>query len=206
MRARVIALSGASGRAPKPSRIRSTTGRGAEEGFVTVVGGCGRRARRNGRAATLRYHSTFADLAARRAPMSLLAFIEKNWMLITVAFVSGAMLVWPLVQRRFSAMKEVGTHVATQLINRDALVLDVREPKEVEGGRLPNAVHIPLSQLDARVGEIASHASRPVVAYCARGQRSRGAGAALAKAGFKDIYHLTGGLAAWRGAGLPVEK
>jgi len=29
---------------------------------------------------------------------------------------------------------------------------------------------------------------------------------ALAKAGFKDVYHLTGGLAAWRGAGLPVEK
>ena len=32
------------------------------------------------------------------------------------------------------------------------------------------------------------------------------AGATLAKAGFKDIYHLTGGIAAWRGAGLPVEK
>jgi hypothetical protein len=31
-------------------------------------------------------------------------------------------------------------------------------------------------------------------------------GATLAKAGFKDIYHLTGGIAAWRGAGLPVEK
>ncbi|HET9341081.1 MAG TPA: rhodanese-like domain-containing protein [Casimicrobiaceae bacterium] len=138
--------------------------------------------------------------------MSLLAFIEKNWMLITVAFVSGAMLLWPLVQRRFSTMKDVGTHVATQLINRDALVLDVREPKEVEGGKLPRAVHIPLSELDKRVGEIAAHASRPVVAYCARGQRSRSAGAALAKAGFKDIYHLTGGLAAWRGAGLPVEK
>ena len=30
--------------------------------------------------------------------------------------------------------------------------------------------------------------------------------ATLAKAGFKDIYHLTGGIAAWRGAGLPVEK
>ena len=138
--------------------------------------------------------------------MSLLPFLEKNWMLILVAFVSGAMLVWPLVQRRFSPVKDVGTHVATQLMNRDALVLDVREAKEMDGGKLPHAVHIPLSELDARVGEIARHASRPVVAYCARGQRSRGVGAALAKAGFKDVYHLTGGLAAWRGAGLPVEK
>jgi len=138
--------------------------------------------------------------------MTLVAFVEKNWMLITVAFVSGAMLVWPLVQRRFSAMKEVGTHVATQLMNRDALVLDVREPKEADGGKLPNAVHIPLSELPKRIAEIAPHASRPVIAYCERGQRSRGAGDALTKAGFKDIYHLTGGLAAWRGAGLPLEK
>ena len=46
----------------------------------------------------------------------------------------------------------------------------------------------------------------PVIVYCASGRRSRMAGGTLAKAGVKDIYHLTGGIAAWRGAGLPVEK
>ena len=138
--------------------------------------------------------------------MTPIEFALKEWPLVAVAVVSGTMLVWPLVARRMSPMKEVGTHAATQLINRDALVLDVRETKEVEGGHLPHAVHIPLSELERRVGEIAPHAARPVVAYCARGQRSRGAGAALSKAGFKDIYSLSGGLAAWRGAGLPVEK
>ncbi|CAG0965072.1 thiosulfate sulfurtransferase [Burkholderiales bacterium] len=138
--------------------------------------------------------------------MSVVAFVEKNWMLILVAFVSGAMLVWPLVQRRFSSMKEIGTLAATQLLNRDAVALDLRETKEYEGGRLPNAVHIPLSQLESRAAELAPMKSRPVIAYCARGQRSRGAGSALEKAGFKDIYHLTGGVAAWRSAGLPLEK
>jgi len=136
--------------------------------------------------------------------MTPIDFVQKEWPLVAVAVVSGAMLVWPLVSRRMSPMKDVGTHMATQLMNRDALVLDVREPKEMEGGKLPHAVHIPLSELDKRVGEIASRAGKPVVAYCARGQRSRGAGAALAKAGFKDIYNLQGGLAAWRSAGLPL--
>jgi len=131
---------------------------------------------------------------------------DRNWIYAVAAVVSGGMLLWPLLGRRFSSMKDVGTHAATQLMNRDALVLDVREAKELADGKLPSAVHIPLSELDKRVGEIAKHASRPVVAYCARGQRSRAAGGPLSKAGFKDIYHLTGGLAAWRGAGLPVEK
>lgn len=131
---------------------------------------------------------------------------DNNWVYAVAAIVSGTMLVWPLLGRRFSSMKEVGTHGATQLLNRDALVLDVRETKELAGGKLPHAVHIPLSELDKRAGELSKHVSRPVVAYCARGQRSRGAGGALTKAGFKDVYHLTGGLAAWRSAGLPVEK
>ena len=136
-----------------------------------------------------------------------MAFVQDNWLLILVAFVSGAMLVWPLVQRRFSPMKGVGTLDATRLINsRDALPLDVREPRDYQGGQLPNAVHVPLSQLPSRSGELAKHAGKPVIAYCENGARSRMAGDALAKAGFTEVYHLTGGFAAWKGAGLPVER
>lgn len=135
-----------------------------------------------------------------------MAFVQENWLLIAVAFVSGAMLVWPLVQRRFSPMKGLGTLAATQLINsRDALLLDVREAKDFEGGRLPKALHIPLSQLESRSAELAKHASRPVIAYCDTGNRSPSAGAALAKAGFSEVYHLAGGFKAWKDAGLPVE-
>ena len=134
-----------------------------------------------------------------------MSFIEKNWLLIIVMFLSGAMLLWPILQRRFSPVKEVGNLNVTHLINhKNAVLLDIREDKEFEGGRLPDAVHIPLSQLDARAAELASMAGRPVVVYCSRGQRSRGAGAALAKLGFTEIYTLHGGIKAWKDAGLPV--
>ncbi len=134
-------------------------------------------------------------------------FVQENWMLILVFVLSGGMLVWPLVQRRLSAVKDVNSAEATQLINRqNAVLLDVREPKEFEGGRLPAAIHIPLSQLPGRTNELAKLATRPVIAYCAIGRRSRMAGGALAKAGFKDIFSLQGGIAAWKKDGLPVEK
>jgi rhodanese-related sulfurtransferase len=136
-----------------------------------------------------------------------MSFVQNNWLLILVLIASGAMLVWPLVQRRFSPMKDVGNVDATRLINReDALLLDVRETQEYEGGRLPNAVHIPLSQLDSRAGELAKHVKRPVIAYCMSGHRSRSAGNALARTGFQQIYHLHGGYRAWKDAGLPVEQ
>ena len=136
-----------------------------------------------------------------------MSFIQNNWLLVLVMFVSGAMLVWPLVQRRFSPVKDVGNLNVTQLINtQDAVLLDVRETQEYEGGRLPKAIHIPLSQIDSRAGELAKLTGRPIVAYCASGNRSRMAGAALARIGFKDIYNLNGGYRAWKDAGLPVEK
>lgn len=136
-----------------------------------------------------------------------MSFVQNNWLLLLVMLVSGAMLVWPFVQRRFSPMKEVGTLNATQLINtRDAVLLDVRETQEYEGGRVPKAIHIPLSQIERRADELAKLSARPIVAYCARGNRSRMAGAALARIGYKEIYHLSGGFQAWKDAGLPVEK
>jgi rhodanese-related sulfurtransferase len=136
-----------------------------------------------------------------------MTFFQENWVLIVVAFVSGAMLVWPLVQRGFSPMKAVGTLAATHLINtRDALLLDLREAKDFQGGRLPNSLHVPISQLASRSTELAKHVSRPVIAYCDNGSRSRTAGVALANAGFSEVYQLSGGLKAWRDAGLPVEK
>jgi rhodanese-related sulfurtransferase len=136
-----------------------------------------------------------------------MSFIEKNWILILVMFVSGAMLLWPILQRRFSPVKDVGNLNATHLINhQNAVLLDVRETAELAGGKLPNAVHIPLSQLAGRAGELAKFAGRPVVVYCARGNRSRSAGGALAKHGFTQVYSLHGGIGAWRDAGLPLDK
>src|SRR6266496_3890575 len=82
---------------------------------------------------------SFYLLASWAHPMPLLAFVEKNWMLFATLVASGAMLVWPLVSRRVAGGREIGTLGATQLINsKNALLLDVRETKEIEGGKLPN--------------------------------------------------------------------
>ena len=95
---------------------------------------------------------------------------------VSVLIISGSMLVWPFLQGRLSRAREVGAVAATQLINRqNAVVLDLREPNEFAAGRLPNALHIPSSQLAARgqdqlqhgVGqsdEAAAEVSQPLLA------------------------------------------
>ncbi len=134
-------------------------------------------------------------------------FLVRNWPLALVFVVSGIMLLWPLLERRIAPAREIGTLDATRLINaEDPLVLDVREPNEYAGGRLPNALHIPLSQLKDRAAEIKKHVARPVIVYCDRGMRSSAATSAHTRLGYTRVQSLRGGVRAWKEAGLPLAK
>lgn len=139
--------------------------------------------------------------------MHLEEFVRAQWMLIVIFVLSGGMLLWPLVQKRLGGMADVGTLEVTQLINREkAVTVDLRETREFEGGKLPGALHIPLSQLKQRVGELEKFKERPIILYCTRGQRSRSAGSVLHGAGFTKLFNLAGGHKAWKDAGLPLES
>lgn len=134
-------------------------------------------------------------------------FLYNNWMLVLIMLMSGTMLIYPLIQRRISGMSDVGNVRLTHLMNREgATPLDIRETKEMDGTKLIGAVHVPLSQLKERAATLSLDKSKPVVVYCARGQRGPMAASDLKAAGFTQIYNLTGGFKAWTEAGLPVEK
>lgn len=136
-----------------------------------------------------------------------MSFIQENILLILVALVSGAMLLWPYV-RRVSAGPSVTPAQATYLINReDALLIDVRDPGEYGSGHILGAKNLPLARLDASGAEIAAkRKQKPVIVYCDTGNRSAKAAAVLRGQGYAQVLNLAGGFAAWRQAGLPVEK
>jgi rhodanese-related sulfurtransferase len=145
----------------------------------------------------------------RRAPRATgirLDFVRENIFLILIAFVSGAMLIWPLV-RRGAGGPWIDTLGATQLINRaDALVIDVRSPAEYDKGHILGARNLPLGELESRIAEIEKHKAKPVIVHCENGNRATGALPVLRKHGFTQAFNLTGGYGAWQQAGLPVEK
>jgi rhodanese-related sulfurtransferase len=134
-------------------------------------------------------------------------FLQDNILLIAVAFVSGAMLLWPYV-RRATGGPSVSPSQATQLINReDALVIDVREPGEYGAGHVLGAKNVPMSRVDTGGAEFAGkRKDRPVILYCDSGNRSAKAAAALRGQGYTRVLNLSGGIGAWQQAGLPVEK
>ena len=138
----------------------------------------------------------------RRKPY--LKFLTENILFIVIAIVSGAMLLWPSLQRRTGGPL-LDTLAATRLLNdSQATVVDVRANGEFSSGHLSGAKNIPLEELDKRLADIP--AGKPVLLVCATGNRSSKASGLLKKAGRTEVFGLDGGLAAWRQAGLPVVK
>jgi len=140
--------------------------------------------------------------------ISFFQFIQKGYnpLLALTALASGALLLWPLV-RRTTGGPWVNTAEAIALINRqDALVLDVREAGDFGAGHILGAKNLPLARIEQGADEIAKRKQKPVIVYDEDGQRAAKAATALKRHGFTQVANLSGGLGAWRQAGLPVEK
>lgn len=75
------------------------------------------------------------------------------------------------------------------------LVLDVREPWEVQVRAIAGSVHIPMRDIPARLAEI--DRDRDVVVLCHHGVRSLHVAIFLAAQGFTRLYNLDGGINAW---------
>lgn len=77
------------------------------------------------------------------------------------------------------------------------VLLDVREPQEWDAGHVPDALHVPLGDLDpTRIGG-------EVLVLCRSGNRSGRATALLIQAGV-PARNVEGGMQSWAEAGLPV--
>ncbi|NMM20157.1 MAG: rhodanese-like domain-containing protein [Rhodoferax sp.] len=132
-------------------------------------------------------------------------FIIDNWMLMSVALASAALLFWPVLKGATGGA--LTAEAAVQLINREkAVVIDVCEANEYAVGHVGGAKNIPLSQLEQKLPGVVKNKALPVILVCQSGARSGRAVSIAKKLGYEQAQSLGGGLGAWSKANLPVEK
>ncbi|MEQ8747303.1 rhodanese-like domain-containing protein [Pyruvatibacter sp.] len=83
----------------------------------------------------------------------------------------------------------------------DVVVIDVREPKEYGGERIPGALNFPLSTFDAFA---LPTGGKEIILHCGVGKRSAMAAQKCFEGGAAEATHMAGGLGAWKQAGLPL--
>lgn len=104
------------------------------------------------------------------------------------------------------AFTQVSANDAVRLINRGAIVIDVRKPEEFQDGHILNARNVELETLESDPSAIKKRKNKAILAVCENGLKSGRAANALRKAGFEDVYSIKSGLSAWRADNMPLVK
>lgn len=106
-----------------------------------------------------------------------------------------------------SPIKHVDPKNAQKLLSQTNLVvLDIRTPEEFKSYHIAGATNIDFNSSDFEQRISSLDRSKPYLVHCASGGRSKRSLKIFQKYDFQSVYHLDGGIVAWKDAGLPVEK
>lgn len=88
----------------------------------------------------------------------------------------------------------------------NGIILDVRTAEEVAAGKIPGSISIDFYADDFLTKASELPKDKEIYLYCAVGARSAQAADLLVQQGFTKVYHLSGGIQAWTGEGLPITQ
>ena len=136
----------------------------------------------------------------------IIEFANHHPWLIVGLFASWiAVMVYEL-RLRAGGITHVSAADAVRLINKGALVIDVRKPDEFQSGHIVNARNVALDRLKGEEDAIAKKKDKVLLAVCDNGGLSGKAASMLRKAGYTNAFSLKGGLGGWRADNLPLVK
>ena len=139
--------------------------------------------------------------------MAQLVEFAGNHVLLVSGLVAAVLAVmFNELRLRSQSVTHVSAADAVRLINKGALVIDVRKPDEFGTGHIVNARNVPLERVQKDDEAVHKNKSKILLAVCADGSTSGRAAGLLRKAGFENAFSLKGGLAGWRADNLPLVK
>jgi rhodanese-related sulfurtransferase len=127
-----------------------------------------------------------------------LEFILNHYILSLALAVVTFLLIQELIETAFKKFGSISPLLAVAKMNdSDTVVIDVREPEEFLKSHIENAINTPLGNLQTHLSKLEANKNKPILIACQTGTRSASAGKLLTKAGFEQVFVITGGMQAW---------
>lgn len=134
----------------------------------------------------------------------LFEFVGNHWELVSIFAALLFALWWT---EKAKAGQSLSPLAVTQLLNNEgAVVIDVRDKKEFNEGRVTGSIHMPFTGLKNRLEELAKYKDKQIVIVDKMGQHSGTAGKLLKAEGFENVARLSGGIAEWKSSNMPLVR
>ena len=75
----------------------------------------------------------------------------------------------------------------TELMEKGAIIVDVRTAGEYQSGHIKGSINIPLQNLQGQLSKLKK--DKPIITCCASGMRSASAKSMLSSNGFAEVYN-----------------
>ncbi len=110
-----------------------------------------------------------------------------------------------LVADAKTRIQEISPSEAEREKANGALLVDVREESDFREEHAGGAMHLSKGVIELEIEEVAPDLNTPIVCYCGGGSRSALAADNLQKMGYTHVRSMSGGMRAWKEAGLATE-
>ncbi|MFZ0552382.1 MAG: rhodanese-like domain-containing protein [Steroidobacteraceae bacterium] len=136
----------------------------------------------------------------------LVQYIQLNyWLAAATAVVLVLVLVYEL-RARVESLAAISPQDAIRLMNRGAVVIDLRPAEQYAAGHLSGARRLDGEQILKAGDTLKKYKQKPLIIYDESGSLGTSAARQLKAQGFEQAFNLRGGLSAWRADNLPLEK
>lgn len=135
----------------------------------------------------------------------LVEFAGNHPWLVAGLIATALAVIFYELRLRTTGATHVSAADAVRLINKGALVIDVRKPEEFAAGHIVNARNVTLERIQ-QGDDVHKQKNKILLTVCGDGQSAGRAAGLLRKAGFENAFSIKGGLAGWRADNLPVVK
>lgn len=103
-------------------------------------------------------------------------------------------LKYVLTRNRGCESFEINLQQLEKMVEKGAVLLDVRSPQEFEEGHLEKAILIPEYEMKNSAEKLLRDKAQTIIVYCSTGHRSQKAQKILQRLGYQQVYNLYNGL------------
>ncbi len=129
----------------------------------------------------------------------------NHWLVAATVVVLVLVIVFEM-RARAESFSAVSPQDAIRMMNRGAVIIDLRPAEQYAAGHLCGARRMDGEQI-LKAGEtLKKYLQKPLIVYDESGSLGTSAARQLKSQGFTQAFNLRGGLSAWRSDNLPLEK
>jgi len=136
----------------------------------------------------------------------LTQYIQTNHWLVAATVAMLVAVIAFEIRARSESFAAVSPQDAIRLMNRGAVVIDLRPAEQYAAGHLSGARRMDGEQILKATDTLKKYKQRPLIVCDESGSLGGSAARQLKAQGFTQAFNLRGGVAAWRSDNLPLEK